>query len=135
MPTAKVSYLGELRTEATHIRSGSALITDAPLDNHGRGEAFSPTDMVAAATLSCMLTMMGITANKNDLEMGEVSGTVDKVMTAAPRAIGALHIEIRFASQNLTDTDKTLLENAALSCPVSRSLHPNIMINVKFVYN
>lgn len=135
MSTATVTYQGDLRTEATHVRSESTLLTDAPVDNHGKGEAFSPTDLVATATLSCMITMMGITANKNDIDMGEVSGSVKKIMTPAPRAIGALQIEIKFGGQHLSDTDKALLENAALSCPVSRSLHPNIAINVKFVYD
>ena len=135
MPTATISYLGGLRTEATHVRSGSTLITDAPVDNHGKGESFSPTDMVATATVSCMRTMMGITANKNDIDMGEVKGAVEMVMTAQPRSIGALKVEISFTGQSFSETEKTLLENAALSCPVSRSLHPNVMINVKFVYN
>ncbi|MEO1448011.1 MAG: OsmC family protein [Bacteroidota bacterium] len=135
MTTATVSYLGDLRTEATHVRSSATMLTDAPVDNHGKGEAFSPTDMVATATLSCMITMMGITAQKSDIDLGEVKGTVEKVMTSQPRAIGALHVEITSSGHTFSDTEKALLENAALSCPVSRSLHPNIMINVKFVYN
>ncbi|RMG63330.1 MAG: OsmC family peroxiredoxin [Bacteroidetes bacterium] len=134
MKTARVTYQGQLRTKAEHIRSGQVIHTDAPVDNQGKGEAFSPTDLVATATLTCMITMMGITARKNDIEMGKVEGEVEKVMTEAPRRISALHLTLHFSGHNLSDTDKALLENAALNCPVTRSLHPEIMINVKFAY-
>ena len=134
MKTARVTYQGELRTQAEHLASGQTLFTDAPVDNHGKGESFSPTDLVATATLTCMITMMGITAQKNDIQMGQVEGEVEKVMTEGPRRISALHLTLHFTEHNLSDTDKTLLENAALSCPVTRSLHPEIMINVKFAY-
>lgn len=134
MNTAKVIYKGGLRTEATHLRSGNTLMTDAPVDNNGKGEAFSPTDLVATAALTCMMTVMGISAEKNDFSMGEVEGEVKKVMAANPRRISALHIELSFSNHNLNDTEKGLLETAALSCPVTRSLHPDIMVNVKFNY-
>ncbi|MEO0896167.1 MAG: OsmC family protein [Bacteroidota bacterium] len=135
MNTAKVIYQGSLRTEAEHLRSGNKILTDAPTDNHGKGEAFSPTDLVATAALSCMITVMGISAEKNDINMGEVSGEVKKVMTSAPRRIAELTIELIFTNHNLNDSEKSLLERVALSCPVTRSLHPEIMVKVKFVYN
>ncbi|MCI4667012.1 MAG: OsmC family protein [Bacteroidia bacterium] len=135
MNTTKVVYKGNLRTEATHIKSGDTLLTDAPIDNNGKGEAFSPTDLVATAALTCMITIMGISAEKNDFSMGEVSGEVKKVMTSGPRRIAELHIELDFQNHNLNETEKGLLEAAALSCPVTRSIHPEIMVNVKFNYS
>lgn len=134
MHTAKVTYQGELRTEAEHLRSGNVIHTDAPVDNNGKGEAFSPTDLVATAALTCMITMMGIKARKSDINMGEVSGSVKKIMVPAPRRIGELVIELNFEQHNLSDTEKTLLEAVALSCPVTRSLHPEVAINIKFNY-
>ncbi len=105
MHTAKVTYQGELRTEAEHLRSGNVIHTDAPVDNNGKGEAFSPTDLVATATLTCMITMMGIKARKSDINMGEVSGSVKKIMVPAPRRIGELVIELNFEQHNLSDTE------------------------------
>lgn len=134
MNTASVIYQGELRTEAEHLRSGNVLTTDAPVDNNGKGEAFSPTDLVATAAVSCMITMMGIKSRSADIDMGAVSGHVKKVMVSAPRRIGELIIELNFSQHNLSDSDKTILEAVALSCPVTRSLHPEIVINIKFNY-
>ncbi|GAB4402370.1 MAG: OsmC family protein [Bacteroidia bacterium] len=135
MKTATVSYEGHLRTRATHVRSGEVVLTDAPLDNQGKGEAFSPTDLVATAAVTCMITMMGIVAENRDLNMGKVQGEVEKIMTPPPRRIGELHIELSFEGHHLSESDKVLLENTALSCPVTRSLHPDITVNVKFRYN
>lgn len=135
MKTAKITYQGDLRTEVTHLQSGQTFVTDAPTDNHGLGEAISPTDMVAAATVSCMMTIMGIAAHKRDLEMGRVRGEVVKTMGAGPRRIVGLQIELTFDDHALSDAEKALLENAALSCPVARSLHPDIAVNVKFTYD
>ena len=135
MKTARIRYEGNLRTTAEHIRSGRSFITDAPIDNNGKGEAFSPTDLIATATLTCMITVMGIHANRNDLMMGDVDGEVLKVMASAPRRVAELHIEINFSNHNLSDSDKSILEKIALSCPVVNSIHPDIMVNVKFSYN
>ena len=135
MKTAHVTYKGGLHTSATHLRSGQVIETDAPVDNQGKGEAFSPTDLVATATLTCMITTMGIIAGKNDLRMGEVEGEVEKTMASNPRRVSALYIELRFKGHNLADSDKALLENTALGCPVAQSLHPDIMVNVKFSYD
>ncbi|MEL6698713.1 MAG: OsmC family protein [Bacteroidota bacterium] len=134
MPKITASYKGELRTTAEHIKSGDTLITDAPTDNNGKGEAFSPTDLVATGALTCMITMMGIIARKNDIQMGDVDGEVEKIMSSLPRRISHLNILLNFANHNLNDTEKTLLESTALSCPVTRSLHPDIIVNVKFNY-
>ena len=133
--TALIQYQGNLRTQVTHLKSGQQFFTDAPTDNHGKGESISPTDMVAAATVSCMLTMMGIGAEARDLNMGELSGTVEKIMGNGPRRIAALKVELKFVGHGLSEAEKSLLENIALNCPVTRSLHPDIAINVKFTYD
>lgn len=135
MKTATISYQDNLRTEITHVRSGQHFVTDAPTDNNGLGEAISPTDMVAAAAVSCMMTMMGIAARQRDLSLGEVSGSVQKIMGTGPRRIIGLQIELVFRSHSLTDSEKALLESVALGCPVTRSLHPDIAVNVKFTYD
>ncbi len=135
METAKITYQSNLRTEVTHLKSGQHFLTDAPTDNHGLGEAISPTDMVAAATVACMITVMGIQAQKKDLAMGEVTGVVKKTMAAAPRRIIGLQIELTFEGHDLSDQEKAMLENTALGCPVARSLHPDIAVNVKFTYD
>jgi uncharacterized OsmC-like protein len=134
MKTARVVYEGDLRTRATHLRSGDVLLTDAPPDNEGKGEAFSPTDLVAAAALTCMITTMGIFARRKDLELGQVSGEVEKVMADNPRRISALNIELVFEGQSFDPKEKAMLENVAMSCPVTRSIHPDIVINLSFSY-
>ncbi|MEM6343116.1 MAG: OsmC family protein [Bacteroidota bacterium] len=134
MVKIKATYDGHLRTTATHIPSSNTLFTDAPTDNHGKGEAFSPTDLIATSTLTCMMTSMGIVAQNNDIAMGKLSGEIEKMMTPAPRRIARLQVELVFEGHNLSDTDKGLLENAALSCPVTRSLHPDVIVNLKFRY-
>jgi len=135
MSTAKVVYKGSLRTEAVHSKSGNTLLTDAPVDNHGKGESFSPTDLLATAALTCMITVMGIAAEKNDINIGEVEGEVKKEMTQGPRRVSLLSIELHFSNHNLNDSEKKLLQTTALHCPVTRSLHPEIIVNVKFTYS
>jgi putative redox protein len=134
MSHIRVTYEGELRTTAEHLMSSHTLVTDAPPDNNGKGEAFAPSDLVATAAASCMITSMAIIAESNGLQMGKIESTVDKLMTPTPRRIGQLKVELMFIDHNLSETDKTLLENAALSCPVTRSLHPDVVVNVKFRY-
>ncbi|MEM7035799.1 MAG: OsmC family protein [Bacteroidota bacterium] len=134
MNTANIEYQGALRTEATHLRSGNSLITDAPTDNHGKGETFSPTDLLATSLVSCMITVMGISADKKGIDLGEVSGTVKKIMADNPRRVAVLQVEIHFRNRQLSGSEKTLLENIALNCPVARSIHPDVSQQVKFVY-
>lgn len=131
--TAKVIYLGELRTEATHIASGRSIMTDAPVDNQGKGEAFSPTDTVCAALASCMLTIMGIYCQNREIVIEGTRVEVTKKMSAYPRRISG--IELRFLipnSQNIADQDKKNLEKAAMTCPVALSLHPDIEQEISF---
>lgn len=134
MNTVESVYQGALRTQSTHIRSGDTLLTDAPVDNNGKGEAFSPTDLIATGLLTCMITVMGIHAEKKDLDMGKVTGTVKKVMVDMPRRIGQLNVEITFENSSLSPGQRKVLENLALQCPVAKSLNPEIIQSTKFIY-
>jgi len=128
-----VVYRGELRCEATHGPSGTVLSTDAPVDNEGKGESFSPTDLVATALGACMLTIIGIVARRHEIDLVGTIVTVKKEMVTSPtRRIGRLPVTIRF-SRPLNPKQRTLLERAALTCPVHQSLHPDIDIPVEFV--
>ncbi|TVZ28032.1 putative OsmC-like protein [Gillisia sp. Hel_I_86] len=131
--TSKVIYKGDLRTECEHIQSSNKFITDAPLDNNGKGEAFSPTDTVATALASCMLTIMGIKANEHELDIKGTFAEVTKHMEANPRRISKIDVLVNVKGE-LTDRDKTLLENSARTCPVIQSIHPDIIKNITFNY-
>ena len=127
MVTSNVIYQGDLRTKATHLQSGNIILTDAPKDNHGKGEAFSPTDLVATALASCMLSVMGIVAKKEGIT--SIDGTtveVTKVMLTEPRRIGEIHVAITFPNNHYSDKEKKMYEHAALTCPVAKSLHPEL---------
>lgn len=133
MATIKSIYLGELRTKATHLQSGTEIITDAPVDNQGKGEAFSPTDLVAAALGSCMMTIMGIVANRENLDLKGMSMEITKTMTPTPpRTIAEIHIKFDFHDMKLDDSQRIKLKNAALTCPVSLSLDGDIVQNIDF---
>jgi len=133
MSTATARYSGNLRTEATHTASGNSIFTDAPVDNHGRGEAFSPTDLVSAALGSCMMTIMGIVAGRHELDLTGVSFEVTKHMAAEPRRIAQIDVHFRMPA-SLSSKDRTILENAARTCPVALSLNPEIRQQVQFQY-
>ena len=120
--TSTVQYLGELRTEATHHLSGQKIITDAPPDNQGRGEAFSPTDLCATSLASCMLTIMGISARNHGFDMTGARAEVTKIMAADPRRIGRIEINMRMPPNGYTETQRKILELAARTCPVHFSL-------------
>lgn len=134
METMRTVYLGELRTEATHLKSGNKIITDAPPDNQGKGEAFSPTDLLAASLGSCMLTIMGIVAGRNNLDITGTQIRITKIMASAPRRVAEVHVEFDMPSNNYNEKERKLLEEAALTCPVSKSLHPDLIQQVKFNY-
>ena len=130
---AQVEYKGQLRTEAKHLRSGSVIVTDAPIDNQGKGEAFSPTDLVATALASCMITIMGIVAERDGIKIEGVTADVDKIMSKEPRRIGEIKIIITFKSKLTTD-QRGKLERAAKTCPVSGSLHEDLKETIEFSY-
>lgn len=132
--TSEIIYQGQLRTSAVHLQSGSEIITDAPTDNHGRGEAFSPTDLVATALGSCMLSIMGIYADKHQLNIEGSRASITKVMASEPRRISEVHVHMYIPSGTLTDIERKKLENVALTCPVAKSLHPAIKQEVVFEY-
>lgn len=132
MITSKIKYLGKLRTEATHLKSGKTILTDAPTDNHGKGEAFSPTDLVATALASCMVSILGIVANTSNIKLGNIEADITKIMSANPRKIAEIIIDINFTNQNYTDKEKRVLENAAKTCPVALSLNPDIKQIISF---
>jgi uncharacterized OsmC-like protein len=132
--TIKTKYLGDLRTTSTHIKSGNALITDAPVDNKGKGEAFSPTDLLATSLATCMLTVMGINANSHGLNIEGVECDVTKVMATNPRRVSEIIIEFTFASNDFDENAKKILQDAAYSCPVAFSLHPDLKKSVTFKF-
>ncbi|HEX7414333.1 MAG TPA: OsmC family protein [Bacteroidia bacterium] len=133
--TSEVTYLGELRTEAVHLQSGNKIVTDAPKDNHGKGEAFSPTDLVATALASCMISLMGIVSMKEGIKKADGAvAKVTKVMYADPRRIGEIHISIIMPASNFTEKEKKIYEHAAHTCPVAKSLHPDLKQVIEFIY-
>lgn len=132
--TSKVTYQGNLRTEAEHLKSGTVMITDAPVDNHGKGEAFSPTDTVATALATCMLTVMGIKAESMGIEIKGTTAEVEKIMVSNPRRISKIKVGIHFP-KNFTVKEKQILEKTAKTCPVHFSLHPEIEKEITFTYS
>lgn len=134
METIKIHYPGNLRTQATHVASGVEIITDAPLDNHGKGESFSPTDLLCSSLGSCMLTLMGIAANTHSIDLVGTDVSVTKVMVSNPRKVGEIKITIYFPKNNYSDKEKKILELAALTCPVYLSLHDSVIKTVEFKY-
>jgi putative redox protein len=130
METASTKYIGDLRTEITHLKSGSIIVTDAPVDNKGKGEKFSPTDMVASALGSCIFTIMGIAAGEHGFSIDGASCKITKIMTEAPRKIGEIKIEFDFTGSSYSDKQKKILEYCVKTCPVSLSLNESVYQNV-----
>ncbi len=119
-------YLGELRTESTHLKSGSLVITDAPVDNKGKGEAFSPTDLLATSLATCMMTIMGIAANQHNFSLENLRCDVTKIMAINPRRVAEIIVEFHFDPNDFDEKKKDILRDAAHSCPVAFSLHPDL---------
>lgn len=134
MATVQTKYLGGLRTESVHTQSGSTLITDAPLDNHGRGEAFSPTDLMATAYGACVLTIMGIAAQTHGFNIDGTEVQTTKVMGTDPRRIVELITEFTLPHNNYSAKEKKIIELTAKECPVHNSLHPEMKKTVTFKY-
>jgi len=132
--TSKVTYLGDLRTESVHLKSGNSFLTDAPTDNNGKGEAFSPTDTIATGLASCMLTMMGIKAKEMGVDMKGTTAEVTKTMGTNPRRISKIEVLLNFPIAADAKTRK-ILEQTAKTCPVHYSLHPDIEKNIVFKWN
>ena len=131
--TSIVNYLGNLRTESIHVSSNDKIVTDAPVDNNGKGEAFSPTDLVATSLSSCILTVIGIVSKKINYDLTNTKSSVRKIMGDNPRRIAEILVKIEF-SKSADSKTKTIIEKAALNCPVAKSLHPDIKQNISFIW-
>lgn len=135
MVEINIAYEGGLRCRAQHGPSDTELVTDAPVDNHGKGESFSPTDLVATALGTCVATIMGILAERHDIDLTGMQITVEKEMVAEPvRRIGRLPVTVRVPGQ-VSDADRKRLENGARTCPVHKSIHPDIDAPITFIYD
>jgi len=135
METIRLVYTGDLRTEATHVRSGSIITTDAPVDNQGKGEAFSPTDLLCLALGSCMMTTMGIAARNHAIDLDGTTMKITKVMASNPRRVAEAIIEFSMPPKSYSDEEKNILERAALTCPVALSLHEELKQTTTFNYS
>jgi putative redox protein len=134
MVKINVVYEGDLRCRLTHEQSGSVILTDAPKDNMGKGEAFSPTDLVASALASCMLTVMGIAANRHQIDLkGTKIDVVKEMVTSPVRRIGTITVDI-YMAKGIPEDKRSMLENAAHTCPVHKSLHPDVLTPITFHY-
>jgi putative redox protein len=135
MATSKITYSGGLRTTAVHERSGNEIITDAPVDNKGKGEAFSPTDLLATSLGNCMLTIVGIAANEHGFDIDGTTCEITKVMAQdGPRRVSEIVVDFKFPSNGYSDKIKTVIERSANTCPVAYSIHPDIKKTISFNY-
>lgn len=132
MITIKTVYLGDLRTENIHVQSGNSVLTDAPLDNRGKGEFFSPTDLLATALGSCIMTIMGIKARDNDIDIEGTEVEVTKIMASEPRRVAEVVVEFRFPDKHYPEAHKQLIESVAGISPVPLSLHPDLKQTIRF---
>jgi uncharacterized OsmC-like protein len=134
MITSKITYLGDLRTSAKHLRSGDEINTDAPVDNKGKGEAFSPTDLMSTSLGTCMITIIGIAAREHGFNIDGATLEITKVMYSEPRRVGEVHVGIRMPHNQYTDKEKLMIEKITQTCPVARSLHPDLLQKVTISY-
>lgn len=134
MSTSKITYNGGLRTTAIHERSGDEIITDAPIDNKGKGEAFSPTDLLATSLGNCMLTIVGIAANEHGFNIDGTTCNITKIMAENPRRVAEIVVDFQFPANNYSEKDKKIIERSANTCPVMYSLHPDLKKTVIFNY-
>ncbi len=130
--TSTVVYNGDLRTTCTHIQSGNSFETDAPVDNNGKGERFSPTDLLATSLGTCMITVMGIKARTMGFDLNDVKIEVLKIMKADPRRVGGIHLKFHIpdALKNIDEKTKTILKHTGDTCPVAKSIHPDIEVKI-----
>ena len=134
MATSTIIYSGELRTSSTHLKSGTEILTDAPTDNQGKGEAFSPSDLLATSLGNCMLTIIGIAAKTHGFNIDGATAEVTKVMAQDPRRVSEIKIDFRFPANNYTTKEKEIIERSAKTCPVANSIHPDIKQEISFGY-
>lgn len=134
MATSRIEYLGKLRTKCTHIKSGEEIITDAPVDNNGRGSSFSPTDMAATAYASCMITIIGIYCEQNNIEFEHCTSEVNKIMGSNPRRISALEIWLDFSGNNWDEDTQRRVQNAGENCPVAKTFSDDVEITFTYQF-
>ena len=134
MATSTVKYLGQIHTEALHLQSGKTIETDGPTDNFGKGEAFSPTDLTATSLASCMMSIMGIKSITMDKEISGVTAEVTKIMGTEPRRIIEIQIRMTVPDTGYSEKEKEILKQAALNCPVAKSIHPDIRQNIEIKF-
>lgn len=133
--TAKIEYKGDLRCECTHLQSSTVIETDAPTDNKGKGERFSPTDTLCVSLTTCIITTMALKANDIGINLAGTTADVTKHMIPEPRRIGKIDIVVSFAQQlNLEDKDRIILERVGNNCPVAKSLHPDLEVNIEYIW-
>ena len=132
MATIKTTYLGDLRTENIHLQSGSKIITDAPTDNRGKGEAFSPTDLLATSLGNCIMTIMGIKAMDNGIDLTGTEIEITKIMADAPRRVSEVILEFNFPKKGYNEDEKQLIESVAGISPIPLSVHPDLKQTIKF---
>lgn len=131
----EIHYQGELRTEIRHEGSGERITTDAPVDNNGQGRYFSPTDLAASSLASCMMTLVGITANQHGIPLKSMKAVAEKTMASNPRRIAQITIDMEISADEWSDRAKALLETAARTCPVAKSLHPDIVQRLNLTFS
>jgi len=134
MYTSEIIYSGKLRTQSKHLASSNIIITDAPIDNHGKGEAFSPTDLMSNALGCCMLTIIGIAANTHLFNIDGTKVKITKIMQSNPRKVAEIKVDFEFPANDYSEKQKAIIENAAKTCPVALSLHPDLVQTVSFKY-
>ncbi len=134
MEISRVSYKGSLRTEAVHLATGQTFITDAPKDNHGKGEAFSPTDLMSTSLACCALSIMGIAAGVHGIDMTGVEAIVHKIMTSNPRRVARIEVEFNMTTCTFSEKERQILEKAARTCPVSLSLAADLEQVMRFIW-
>jgi len=135
MVTARIDYLGNLRCQAEHEQSGATILSDAPKDNHGNGEAFSPTDLLCASLAMCMLTIMGIAAKEHSIALSEIKADVTKVMASSPRRVSKIQITIQGDFSSWKEKEWVIMKKAADTCPVKQSIHPAIEVELEWRQN
>ena len=132
MATSTITYTGDLRTSSVHLKSGIEIITDAPVDNQGKGEAFSPTDLLSTSLGNCMLTIVGIAARTHGFNIDGTTAEITKIMGENPRRVTEIVVNLQFPANKYSDKEKEIIERAAKTCPVAYSLHPDIKQNITF---
>ncbi len=132
MATSKITYTGDLRTNSVHLKSGVEIITDAPVDNQGKGEAFSPTDLLATSLGNCMLTIVGIAARTQGFSIDGTTAEITKIMGENPRRVTEILINLQFPANNYSEKEREIIERSARTCPVAFSLHPDIKQEITF---